>query len=400
MSKAVREPYIVRSVVHASQILGVFTSPGEVLRLRDVVQRTGFGKGLCFRLLHTLHHCGMLEKVDESRYRIVSELRRRRRRYRIGYAGQGQDSSFPREVQASLQRAAEREDVELIVIDNRYQPKVALRNAEQLIREHVDLVIEFQTDEAIAPAIASKYLEANVPLIAIDIPHPGATYFGANNYQAGLLAGRHLGQWARSRWAGDVGEVLLLELARAGTLVHARMGGVRTGLREMLHDSIDACPVVSLDGDGQFKTALEKVRRHVRESKARHVLVAAANDPSALGAARAFQEAGRADTCAVVGQNAEPDARAELREPRTPLIASVGFFPERYGDGLIKLALDILGHRPTPPALFTRHQLITTENVDHFYPNDSLLGPVMPVPATARTDRPNPRSGPMPLRPA
>ena len=72
MSKAVREPYIVRSVVHASQILGVFTSPGEVLRLRDVVQRTGFGKGLCFRLLHTLHHCGMLEKVDESRYRIVS----------------------------------------------------------------------------------------------------------------------------------------------------------------------------------------------------------------------------------------------------------------------------------------------------------------------------------------
>ena len=122
--------------------------------------------------------------------------------------------------------------------------------------------------------------------------------------------------------------------------------------------------------------------------------------PSALGAARAFQEAGRADTCAVVGQNAEPDARAELREPRTPLIASVGFFPERYGDGLIKLALDILGHRQTPPALFIRHQLITTENVDHFYPNDSLLGPVTPAPTTPRTDRPSPRSGPTPLRPA
>jgi ribose transport system substrate-binding protein len=385
--------------VNASQVLGSFQSPGEVLRLRDVVQRTGFGKGLCFRLLHTLHHCGLLEKVDESRYRVVSEMWRRRR-YRIGYAGQGQDSSFPREVHASLQRAAEREDVELIVIDNRYQPKIALRNAEHLIKERVDLVIEFQTDEAVAPAIASKYLEANVPLIAIDIPHPGATYFGANNYQAGLLAGRYLGQWARSRWAGQVGEVLLLELARAGTLVHARMGGVRAGLRETLHDSIDACPVVSLDGDGQFKTSLEKVRRHLRESKARHVLVAAANDPSALGAARAYQEAGRAGTCAVVGQNAEPDARAELREPRTPLIASVGFFPERYGDGLIKLALDILGHRQTPPALFIRHQLITIENVDHFYPNDALLGHVVPGPAAAKTDGGNPRSGPILLRPA
>jgi ribose transport system substrate-binding protein len=106
------------------------------------------------------------------------------------------------------------------------------------------------------------------------------------------------------------------------------------------------------------------------------VLVGAANDASALGAARAFQEAGRAGSCAIVGQNAEPDARAELREPRTPLIASVAYFPERYGDGLLKLALDILTHRQTPPALFVRHQLVTTENVDHLYPNDALLGHV------------------------
>jgi ribose transport system substrate-binding protein len=375
MPQTTREPYIVRSVVHAWQVLGAFQSVGEELRLRDVVKRTGFGKGMCFRLLHTLHHCGLLEKVDATRYRLLTEIRRRKR-YRIGYAAQGQDTSFPREVHASLQRAAEREDVELIVVNNRYQPKVAVRNAEHLVRERVDLVIEFQTDEAAAPAIASKYLEANIPLIAIDIPHPGATYFGADNYQAGLMAGRHLGHWARGRWDGEIDEVLLLELTRAGSLVHARMSGVLAGLKEALHEALETCPVVSLDGDGQFKTSLEKVRKHLRESKARRVLVGAANDPSALGATRAFQEAGRAGTCAIVGQNAEPDVRAELREVRTPLIASVAFFPERYGDGLIKLAFDILGHRRTPPALFIRHQLITPENVDHFYPNDSLLARV------------------------
>jgi ribose transport system substrate-binding protein len=26
-----------------------------------------------------------------------------------------------------------------------------------------------------------------------------------------------------------------------------------------------------------------------------------------------------------------------------------------------------------PPAAFVKHQLITPDNVDHFYPNDSLL---------------------------
>jgi ribose transport system substrate-binding protein len=373
MSRSARAPYVVRSVVHATEVMRAFQSAGEGLRLRDVVERTGLGKGLCFRLLHTLHHVGLVEKVDATRYRLTSEIGRRRR-YRIGYAGQGQDNSFPREVLAGLQRAADRENVELIAVDNRYQPKVALRNAEHLVREHVDLVIEFQTDEAVAPAIASRYLEAHIPLIAIDVPHPGATYFGANNYQAGLLAGRHLGQWAKSRWQGRVEEVLLLELGRAGSLVHGRMSGVIAGLRESLRDTLDSRAAVSIDCDGQFRTALENVRKHIRQSHAGNVLVGAANDPSALGAARAFQEAGRAAGCAIVGHNAEPDARAELREPRTPLVGSVALFPERYGDGLIKLAFDILGHRPVPPAVFMHHQLVTAANVDHLYPNDVLLG--------------------------
>jgi ribose transport system substrate-binding protein len=210
-------------------------------------------------------------------------------------------------------------------------------------------------------------------MIAIDIPHPGATYFGANNYAAGLLAGRHLGRWARQHWAGQVDEIVLLELARAGSLPRARMRGVTAGIKEVLHEAAE-CPCVSLDGDGQFKTSLERVRKHLRESKARHILVGAANDPSALGAVRAFQEAGRSASCAIVGQNAEADARAELREPRTPLIASVGYFPERYGDGLLRLALDILARKPVAPAVFVKHQMITPENVDHFYPNDALLG--------------------------
>lgn len=371
-AKARRDVYLIKSVVHASEVLGAFQHLGDALRLRDVMDRTGFGKGMCFRLLHSLHHCGFLEKVEGNRYRLTSEIRRRRR-YRIGYAAQGQDSSFPREVQAGLVAAAEQAGVELIIVDNRYQAKTALRSAESLVREGVHLVIEFQTDEAVAPAIAAKYLEASIPLIAIDIPHPGATYFGANNYQAGLLAGRALGRVARQRWAGGVDEILLVEIERAGALPHARIKGVAAGIHEILRDT-QGCPTVSIDGDGQFKTSLERVRRHLRETKARRILVGTANDPSALGAARAFQEAGRAEGCAIVGQNAEPDARAELRQPRTPLVASIGYFPEQYGDGLIKLALDILARKPVPPAVFVHHHVITRENVDHFYPNDQLLG--------------------------
>src|SRR5688572_33359389 len=261
--RPVHEMYLVKSLVHGSEVLWAFQQAGETLRLRDVMDRTGFAKGMCFRLLYTLRHCGFIEKVDGNRYRLTSEVRRRKQ-YRIGYASQGQNSSFGEEVHRGLVRAAERERLELIIVDNRYQPTDARKNAELLIRDTVDLVIEFQTDESMAPAIAAKYHEAKIPLIAIDIPHPGATYFGANNYEAGLLAGRYLGKWARQIWNGQADEILLVELARAGSLPAARNRGAVAGIREVIRDAAD-WPVVSIDGDGQFKTALEREigRAHV-----------------------------------------------------------------------------------------------------------------------------------------
>jgi ribose transport system substrate-binding protein len=152
-----------------------------------------------------------------------------------------------------------------------------------------------------------------------------------------------------------------------------RIRGMLSGIHEILRTA-RPCRTTQIDGDGQFQVALERVRKHLRASRARRVLVGAATDPSALGALRAFEEAGREGECAVVGQNGEPEARLELRVPRTRLIGSVAYFPEKYGEGVIRLALDILAKKTVPPAVFIKHQLITPDTVDHLYPNDSLLG--------------------------
>jgi ribose transport system substrate-binding protein len=55
------------------------------------------------------------------------------------------------------------------------------------------------------------------------------------------------------------------------------------------------------------------------------------------------------------------------------MLGSVAFFPERYGDDLIRVSLDILNHRPVPPAVFVEHKLVTPATVEHFYPNDGLI---------------------------
>jgi ribose transport system substrate-binding protein len=136
----------------------------------------------------------------------------------------------------------------------------------------------------------------------------------------------------------------MLEIARAGSVPQARIRGMLAGINEVMGDP-GHCRVIHLDGDGTFGRSQECMRAHLRSSKAEHTLVGAATDPSALGALRAIEEAGRLPGSVVVGQNADSEGRAELP------------------------------HKPAPPAVFMKHQLITRQNVDNVYPNDGLLGP-------------------------
>ena len=380
-----RDPYLVKSIVHSSQLLTAFHSPGEALPLKEIAARSGLPKTMAFRLLYTLEKCGMVDKLGQNLYQSRVHPWKHRL-YRLGYAAQGTDYQFSKEVSESLQRAAAAEGIELISVDNRYSAKIAQRNADLLVREKVDLAIEFQTDEEVAPIVAAKYREANIPMIAIDIPHPGATYYGANNYEAGLIGGRYLGRWVKEHWQSGVDEIILLELKRAGNLPRMRLSGLLVGVNLVLPNAANA-RVTYLDGDGELGPSFEAVRKHLRSSPARRVLVGAINDPSALGALRAFQEAGRSENCAVMGQNASPEGRAELRQPKSRFVGSVAYFPERYGENLIRVSLDILNQRPVPPAVFVEHKLITPSTVDHYYPNDSLEQMVRSEAFTSHTDR-------------
>jgi len=209
-----------------------------------------------------MRECGLLEKVGENQYRISFPLGGHRR-FRIGFAGEEHSSSFSHQVFDGLVRACQKSQMELIMVDNRLDPKVGIRNAEHLIREHVDLAVEFQINESAAPVVASKFQNAGIPLIAVDIPHPAAIYFGADNHLAGLLGGRCLGHHAMQQWQGSVDQILLLGIAQAGALVRTRVDGILDGIKDVFA-AAEKCQVVRLDGKGQFRASMECVRKHLR----------------------------------------------------------------------------------------------------------------------------------------
>ena len=54
-----RDRYLVKSIIHSSQLLSAFHSPGEALPLKEICARCGLPKTMVFRLLYTLEKCGM-----------------------------------------------------------------------------------------------------------------------------------------------------------------------------------------------------------------------------------------------------------------------------------------------------------------------------------------------------
>jgi ribose transport system substrate-binding protein len=366
----------VGPILRACELLKAFRTPGEALALSELVSRTRLNKTTVFRAAQSLVAGGLLERVAGERYRSrLAPIPPRE--FRIGYAAMSSTSLFSREISDSLRQAAVSHGIELVELDNQLSQRVAVRNSERLVQDQVRLAIEFQVHEKIAPVIASNFSRAGIPTIAIHTPHPGAVYFGGNNYLAGRIAGRTLARWAIDNWGGKVDSVLLLGHAAAGPLTNSRLTGTAVTIKHTL-SKLNSADMINLDVKGGFAESMEMVLKHLSRSRVARTLVGCVNDSVALGALRAFAETGRTEECAIIGQNGTIAARAELRQPHSRLIGSVGFFPEKYGEHLVTLALDILQGKQVPPAVFMKHTLITRENVNDYYPNDALVVPPAP----------------------
>ena len=299
----------------------------------------------------------------DGRTALMRPPRRDGKRWRIGFANLTEDHPFPFAVRLGLERAAARAgSVDLLIADNAMNGPSALANVDWFIRNGADLVIEYQYHVSYGPVIMARFREAAIPVVAVDIPMPGATYFGVDNYRAGLIGGEAAAGAVLDRWGGAVDHVISLELGLAGRTPAERMQGQLDALRARTAVSDDHvthidCGIGRAEACNSVADAL-----HTLSDQAR-IVVLAATDEAALGAIDAIEQAGRRELTVVTGQGADAGARAAMLTPGSPLVGAVSYVPEQYGPQLIHLALAILQREPVPPAVFITHELVTAASI-------------------------------------
>jgi ribose transport system substrate-binding protein len=359
LPKTTKRLYLIPVLSKALDILELLQAENQQMSLEAIHRETKISKTTVYRILKTFVHRGYLSQSQDGLYRQVS----RPRKMRFGFGGQSAEMPFSIEVTESLKQAAAASGVDLLILDNCYDGPTAIRNAEKFVESQVDLIIEFQVEQDVAPIIADKIAAAGIPLIAIDIPHPHATYFGVDNYRVGIEAGEFLSQYSLRKWAGKVDWVLGLDLPEAGQLVQSRITGAFEAVRLSFSNLPEEC-FVRMNGRGlrdrSRKLLSDFLQRHPQD---RHILVAAATDSSALGALDAVRELKRDRHVVIVGQDCIEEARAEMRKPNSPLIGSVSHEARTYGQNLMNLGLALLRGQKVAPYNYVAHKLVTRESL-------------------------------------
>ncbi len=277
-------------------------------------------------------------------------------------------------VLSNMKETAAERGYNIICVDNNSDGATAVANTDTLLAMNVDIMIEFNVDGSVAPVIMEKFNAAGVPVIAIDIPHEGATFFGANNSYAGVLAGETAGDWIIKNWDGEVDYVVLIIQPVSGPTVAPRVGMFPEGLRNKGIE-FDDTMIVQIDGqnDAQFTQArfADFLLAHPDAEK---IAVATINDVAASGVYAAAEIAGRADNIVLVSQN----ATADFVEPmyaangETNWIASIAYFPNRYGEFVFNIIDKMVAGEELEDTYYIDHIAITWDNIKKWYPLDDL----------------------------
>jgi ribose transport system substrate-binding protein len=351
--------YLIPILSKSLDVLELLEENHTPVSLEDVFKHTKISKTSVYRILKTLVHRGYVAQRQDGLYRLVS----RPHRLRFGFAVQNMELPFSVAVARSVELAAAASGVELLVLDNRYDPDVAIQNAEEFVRQRVDLVLEFEVTEYVAPRVAHIFKKADIPLVAIELPHPHATYFGVDNFDVGYEAGALLARYALRKWKGKVDWVLGIGLSEAGSFVQSRITGAFEGIRELL----PALPLdcfVQIEGRGMRQPSQFAVTEFLRgHRKSERILVAAATDSSALGILDAARQTGREQDFAIAGQDCIPEVLAEMRSGKSAIIGSISHEAETYGPRLIQLGISLLRGYAVPPYNYVHHKIVTPESL-------------------------------------
>jgi ribose transport system substrate-binding protein len=275
----------------------------------------------------------------------------------IGLMVQDMSNPFFSAMDKGAQQAAKRIGATLNTQDAQLDLAAQHNQIDAFIQQGVDLIVISAVDEdGIAPAIQNAK-EAGIIVVAVDTPAKGAdAVVMTDAVQAGEKSCRYLFEQM-----GGKGNVLIVDGTPIQT-IRDRIEGCNNVLQDypnikvVGHQASENDRASGLAVTTDMLTATPDVQG-----------IFGMNDPSALGAVLAVEQANMSDQVMVTGVDGSPEGVAELERPGSPFIGTATQDPAEMVRRAVQVAQGIVaGNPPKKRTILIPSQLVTRNNVDQY----------------------------------
>ena len=262
------------------------------------------------------------------------------------------------EMQQGAEKAAKADHVQLLVQAAERESDVErqMQIIENLIQRKVSvLVITPSGSREIVPVIV-KANSANIPVIIVDTRADGpemqsagakiAAFIGSDNYMGGKLAGEYLTQ----KFNGTA-KLAVLEGIPGHETGDARLRGFHDALAGHPGMQIVASQPANWERDQGYNVFQNILQAHPEING-----LFAASDLMALGATEAIAAAKKTGQIAVVGFDAQPEAREAIK--KGSMVATVAQNPATMGEMAVDAAVKVLAGQTVTPEFSVPIELI------------------------------------------
>lgn len=275
----------------------------------------------------------------------------------IGLMVQDMSNPFFSAMDKGAKAAAAEIGAKLNVQDAQLDLSAQYNQIDAFIQQGVDLIVVSAVDGGgIEPAIL-RAKEAGIIVIAVDTPANGADIvIMTDAVQAGMKSCEYLFEQM-----GGKGEVLLVDGTPIQTII----------------DRIDGCKKVA-ENYPDIRIVGQQASKNDRASGllvTTDMLTAnpdvtgifGMNDPSALGAVLAVEQAGKADRIIVTGVDGSPESVDELKREGSPFIGTATQNPGKMVTEAVRIAQEIVaGATPGETTILIPSELVTRETVNDY----------------------------------
>ncbi|MFC4429382.1 substrate-binding domain-containing protein [Citricoccus alkalitolerans] len=288
----------------------------------------------------------------------------------VGFSGPAADHGWLGAINAAANAEAEQYgDIDFRVAEGTNDANLQISQVEQFINDGVDAIVLLPTDGAALTAVATKAMEAGIPVVNVDrefsSPAAARTTILGDNYGMGQSAGNYI-----CEQMSDTPDAVVAEVAGIDSLP------LTQDRSQGFADALESC---GLDVDNRVAADFTVQGGEAATSQ----LLAAApeidalwnhDDDQGIGVLSAIDNAGR-DEFIMVGGGGSANAMREIQSGESVLQATVIYPSTQAADGvrLARLiaqgkAMSDLVEVEVPKRIVLNAPVVTSENVEEYLP--------------------------------